>query len=60
MAKETAMNQSTKAFLMQLVALCDAYGVSFYVARDPDDDTHRNEGVVIRGPYNYNRKNPRP
>lgn len=39
------MNQPTKAFLIQLAALCDAYGVEFYGDR-------RIEGVVFR------RKNP--
>ena len=45
------MNQPTKAFLMQLAALCDAYGVEFYGDRDARC-AGRVPGVVFR------RKNP--
>lgn len=41
------MNQPTKAFLMQLVALCDAYGVEFYGDRDRAC-AGRVEGVVFK------------
>lgn len=46
------MNQPTKAFLIQLAALCDAYGVDFYGDSHIKGVVRRVEGVVFR------RKNP--